>query len=314
MSTWDEKYKRNLAAYDEQIKKQFADNDTLHQGMKDSVQSTYEGSIADQNEGYEELSRANEVQKYINAREVAENNANLGLTDSGLNRTQQTAVQLSASNEEARIQRARQSAVAALTREMNAKLADIETSRLSSRSSIQQGYEKLASDAATSAYKADVEAETARVKAQQDTKKEDLSKLVEHLKENSLDKKYCAKLIDEYAYKYGIDDSSSEMMALLKIPDITLEDLDDAVLGNISDNQEYIPLQKRKWAVVSNGGVNGFMGLGKLFGNIDDNATVTDGENTYTMAKLSEELQKEGLSREDAKNWIVWLQHHLGVH
>lgn len=314
MSTWDEKYKRNLAAYDEQIKKQIADSDAIYNKQNETVKSIYEGQIGDEEQAYDDLSRQNEVQKYINAREVAENNANLGLTDSGLNRTQQTAVQLSASNQEAKIQRARQSAVEALTREMNSKLADIETSRISSEASIRSGYEQLASDAATSAYKADVEAETARVKAQQDTKKEDLSKLVEHLKENSLDKKYCAKLIDEYAYKYGIDDSSSEMMALLKIPDITLEDLDDAVLGNISDNQEYIPLQKRKWAVVSNGGVNGFMGLGKLFGNIDDNATVTDGENTYTMAKLSEELQKEGLSREDAKNWIVWLQHHLGVH
>ena len=314
MSTWDEKYKRNLAAYDEQIKKQFADNDTLHQGMKDSVQSTYEGSIADQNEGYEELSRANEVQKYINAREVAENNANLGLTDSGLNRTQQTAVQLSASNEEARIQRARQSAVEALTREMNSKLADIETSRISSEASIRSGYEQLASDAATETIKAQISAENERIKASESDRKDDLSRLVAHLKENSYDKEYCAKLIDEYAYKYEIDDSSSEMMALLKIPDITLEDLDNAVFGNTSNNDEYIPLQKRNWTVVSNGGVNGFMGLGKLFGNIDDNATVTDGENTYSMAKLSEALQKEGLSKEDAKNWIVWLQKDLGVH
>lgn len=228
MSKWDEKYKRNLAAYDEQIKKQFADNDTLHQGMKDSVQSTYEGSIADQNEGYEELSRANEVQKYINAREVAENNANLGLTDSGLNRTQQTAVQLSASNEEARIQRARQSAVAALTREMNAKFADIETSRLSSRSSIQQGYEKLASDAATSEVKAELEAENERIKAAGDSLKQyrnAYSKLISDaadIDESAGDDIKLAKLYD-FIDSYDVDlepennYTNAELRELLKL-------------------------------------------------------------------------------------------------
>lgn len=171
MATWDEYYKKNLAATEEQMKKQIADSDAIYNKQNETVKSIYEGQIGDEEQAYDDLSRQNEVQKYINAREVAENNANLGLTDSGLNRTQQTAVQLSASNQEAKIQRARQSAVEALTREMNSKLADIETSRISSEASIRSGYEQLASDAATSAYKADVEAETERVRAQQDSLK-----------------------------------------------------------------------------------------------------------------------------------------------
>ena len=104
------------------------------------------------------------MQKLINEREVAENMANLGLTDSGLNRTQQTAVQLSAANNSAKIQRQKQSYYQALERELTAKLADIETSRLSSEAQLRLNYNDKVASLAGTWRQADIDAETERQK------------------------------------------------------------------------------------------------------------------------------------------------------
>lgn len=167
----DSYYKKNMAAFDESMKKSIADSDAIFANQKQNVTNTYNSSIELSKQQYDEDLRANEVQKYINKREVAENNANLGLTDSGLNRTQMTAVQLSASNNAAKIERDRTNMVNALTIEMNTKLAEIENNRISAEASIRSGYEKQAMDAAVDSYEADVaaaqKAEEARIKAQE---------------------------------------------------------------------------------------------------------------------------------------------------
>lgn len=164
----DEYIKRAEKKYAAQKEQAISDNNSDYAKTEETIKSLYQGKIEETEMKYDDLSRQNEVQKYINAREVAENNANLGITDSGLNRTQQTAVQLSASNNEAKIQRTRQSGVDALVREMTVDLSENETNRANSVKAIKQYYEGLASSEGAAAYKADVEAETARIKAQQE--------------------------------------------------------------------------------------------------------------------------------------------------
>lgn len=163
--SYEERLKQNLAASSAQMNQAIADNKAIYDKQAKTVTDNYTGQIAESGKEYDDLERQNAVQKLINEREVAENMANLGLTDSGLNRTQATAVQLSASNNAAEIQRQKQSMVDSLTREMNAYLSEIETGRISSESSIRQQYEQAASDAAMESYKADVEAETERQEA-----------------------------------------------------------------------------------------------------------------------------------------------------
>lgn len=169
--TQDEYIKKAAEKYAARQKQEIDDNTSEYAKTEETIRGLYQGKIEETEAKYDDLSRQNEVQKYINAREVAENNANLGLTDAGLNRTQQTAVQLSASNNEAKIQRTRQSGVDALVREMTVDLSENETNRANSEKAIKQYYEGLASSEGTAAYKADVEAATARVKAQQDSLK-----------------------------------------------------------------------------------------------------------------------------------------------
>ena len=80
-----------------------------------STQNYYDKQIGDTKTAYDSEYQKNAVQKLINEKKIAETNANLGLTDSGLNRTQQTAAQLSYANQKGKIDLARQSALDNLT-------------------------------------------------------------------------------------------------------------------------------------------------------------------------------------------------------
>ncbi len=225
--SYDERYKKNLAAYEKDMNSDIDENTAKYDKRAKTTTELYEGEIADTNLLYEDDLRANEVQKYINAREVAENNANLGLTDSGLNRTQQTAVQLSASNNAAKIERQRQSAVDELRRLMMADIAEIEDEKFSSEQSIGSGYKQMASEAASESYKADVEAANEYNKLLLEasnkattTKNTDYQFLLEEVANNKADPNYCANLIAQHGIKYSLNTSDPEILSLLKRAEI----------------------------------------------------------------------------------------------
>lgn len=156
-STYDEIRKYVDELYSSKKAQALADNDAAYKQQSDTVRSLYEGQIADSGQEYDDLERQNAVQKLINERTVAENMANMGLTDSGLNRTQQTAVQLSAANNSAKIARERQSMVNSLTREMNSMLADIEMNRSNAAQSINQSYDSMIDSAAQEQYQTNMD-------------------------------------------------------------------------------------------------------------------------------------------------------------
>ena len=73
-----------------------------------------------------------------------------------------------------------------------------------------------------------------------------------------------------------------------------------------------------EWELVGNGGWNGFLGIGKLFNNVDDNATARfkndDGTyTTYRMDDLSKYLQNNGYSKDEAIAYIKKLQTKVGI-
>jgi len=135
------------------------------ESQKQVVNDTYGKQIDDTKSSYAEQQKLNEIQKYINERTISENMANSGLSDSGLNATQQTAVQLSYANNKSKIENAMNSAVENFRLEMNSKLTDIENTRLSDESSIRQSYDNAALSAAQKEYNTEYDAETERYKA-----------------------------------------------------------------------------------------------------------------------------------------------------
>ncbi len=139
---------------------------------KQTITDNYGAQIKEAETAYDDQHRINAVQKLINERQVAESMANNGLTNSGLNRTQQTAVQLSYANQKAQLDRQRQSAIDALNREMMAYITQADTQAAADIASIENTYAQNRQSYVTSMEQADAAKaatiEAARIKAEQE--------------------------------------------------------------------------------------------------------------------------------------------------
>ncbi len=131
-----------------------------------TVNDNYDFSVAEAGKAYDESYRENAIQKLINERQVAESMANMGITNSGLSRSQQTAVQLSYANQKAALDRQKQQQIGTLERDRATALSDIAANRQAAIDSINQYYDGLELDRANSRYNTDVTAETERIKAE----------------------------------------------------------------------------------------------------------------------------------------------------
>lgn len=120
---------------------------------------TYNKSIEDTTSAFEDEYQKNAVQKLINEKQIAERNANLGLTDSGLNRTQQTAVQLGYANQKGNIDIAKRKALDNLSSNLAAYVTEINNERESNKLSVNQYYDQQNNTIATTMYNSDVNAE-----------------------------------------------------------------------------------------------------------------------------------------------------------
>lgn len=112
--------KRNdaAAAYDKSLQ------DTYSNLIKDQKAVANEQIAAvdqDYQTGYDNA----EIQAEINRRQIANNMANAGLTDSGLNRTQQTAVEIAKSNQQNAVTQQKNAAVSSLRQQLNDYIANI---------------------------------------------------------------------------------------------------------------------------------------------------------------------------------------------
>lgn len=129
------------------------------------IKDSYNKSTEDTKIAYESEYERNAVQKLINEKSIAERNANLGLTDSGLNRTQQTATELSYANQKGDIDLARRNALDTLNINLTSAIDTINQELETNKFSINQTYDQLNAQTATDMRNADIEAETELQKA-----------------------------------------------------------------------------------------------------------------------------------------------------
>lgn len=152
-----------------------AASDKVYDTQKQQTQGTYNRQIQDTNNSYEDMYRENAVQRLINERKIAEDMAGLGLTDSGLNRTQQTAVQLSYANSKNKIDVNRQKAVDTLTASLADAVSRIDANKLAAAEKIRSSYESSWNSAAQSTYAKELEEQTKRVEANIKAQKEQIA-------------------------------------------------------------------------------------------------------------------------------------------
>ncbi len=158
---YNEIYNQRKASLDDAIKK----SQERYGIQTSAVQDSFNSQIADAKESYEDQYRQNAIAKEISARQLAERMANLGLTDSGLNRTQQTAIETAYINNKGEINRARQKAVDALNLAMTQKLNEIKINQSNEESGLINNYNSAVSTEAQNIYKANQNEITAREKA-----------------------------------------------------------------------------------------------------------------------------------------------------
>lgn len=72
-------------------------------------------------------------------------------------------------------------------------------------------------------------------------------------------------------------------------------------------------IDQSEWALDDNGGANGFLGLGKVLGNIDDNGSVSTPFGVIKMKDLYNTLVSKGVSKDAAKKYVVNIQKTYGI-
>ncbi|MBO5089453.1 MAG: hypothetical protein J6C27_00870 [Clostridia bacterium] len=130
----------------------------IHDLQAEQVNKAHAAGVKEIGTAYDDQQRAVAVQKLINERKVAESMANLGLTDSGLNRTQQTAVQLSAANAAYNLNRQKQADINAYNLDRDSKLSTIEQNRISATAGVDETYDGLEAEYEAAQAKAAAEA------------------------------------------------------------------------------------------------------------------------------------------------------------
>lgn len=173
----NEKTKQQQAEYEAKRKQAAEDyinryNQAANIASKPVIEG-YEKDIAKVPQQYAAGFNANAVQERINAKNVAERMANMGMTDSGLNRTQQTALTLQRGNADARLREQQQNAIDELTRALNEYKAQQSANKLQNAGNIYQQADvdtannltslyNSARDTATNLYGTNVSANTAQ--------------------------------------------------------------------------------------------------------------------------------------------------------
>lgn len=164
-SSYDEYYKKLYESGKGSVSKQETALDKAAQAEKDLINKAaneeldlinqdYETSVAEAKQGYEDAFRRNATQRAINERYLERKAAEMGLTDSGLNRTQQTANQLSYANQNAALDAGLLKDVNTLSAAMKARKMEVERNRSNNLSAVdtnlESGKAKLWSDYDTS--------------------------------------------------------------------------------------------------------------------------------------------------------------------
>lgn len=217
LSSYYRKYDaENLDALNQQ--KQII-NQTADASIK-MIEDAGNAQIKEAEHAYDGVINTANVQKLINERAVAERMSNMGLTDSGLNRTQQTAIELSRSNAINNANIARQKQIDALALAVSQQVGQINIQRNTDIMNADLTYNANRDSWASSMYDADQQAAAARYKArldrdakmaqmQIDAENERLdarNKLFEKLYDEELTNSQKANYINSFNRKYGEDD------------------------------------------------------------------------------------------------------------
>lgn len=264
-----------------QTKKDAAESDkkTINAYADDSVQAItdgYNADVSETNESYEDAFRKNDVQVKLNERYLERKAAEMGLTDSGMNRTQMTANQISYANQKGTLTAQRQKAIDTLAAAMRSNIREIETKR---NDSLAQVESTLNNDIAqiNADYASSVREQAANTyNAQNENTANWLSKydsFLANLINEDFSPEYKLNLIENFSDTYGFESIKQANDALKRAG---LDEYYYSEDGMLQQTEEALEQQKNNKTYTirkTNDTANGFLGLKGLFGGIDSNDT-----------------------------------------
>lgn len=249
-----------------------AAKDTANANIK-LIEDNYGTQIADAKAAYDPLFRQNEIQRAVNERFLERKAAEMGLTDSGLSRTQQTANQLSYGNQNAEYMRQRQKTVDTLKAAMDAKILEQNTNLNTNIAGIKTTYADKRTADAVSSYNKYIEESTKAAKTADDQFNDLYNTLKSEYKANNSDdlgaaldetkiSPVHAAMIYEYQKQNGLPTNSTQMKMLLNAAGISAEDYEAEAnnlyyLENGDNVKEIVPTMTSKAKQVLNT-INGF--------------------------------------------------------
>lgn len=261
---------------------------------------------------YQSAYDTNAIQQKINERQVAERMANLGLTDSGLNRTQQTAINIQRANADASLTQQKNAAI----NNLKEQIADVVASgELQKQQTAAESRYNLAQTNNTLYNNLMDNAESKAVSYANNWQEQQTA--IQKAKIKAQGKTTNGSTETPFSDDSGTNYTKPTKEILQKALSIKIAKGDQAYMDYISNLgaydvesiDDYVNTYSNvnHWTVNDKGGIN-------WFGGIDNNASVKDSYgNVYTMKELYDLLVSAGMDKSKAKNYVMNLQFSQGL-
>lgn len=216
MSQWNKDYdkyiKENTAATNKKIEQRSAGLNQIVDNATNQAVGKVQTEIDKLPTAYQSAYDVNAIQQKINEREVAERMANLGLTNSGLNRTQQTAINIQRSNADAALTQQKNAATASLKQQIADLYASGESQKAQNKLNVYNTYmDELESGAVNYAnnqatnranvQSAKIKAQQSQIEAEQKANASDNALLPDFLTDNKAELEQQFLNLDDAAFQ-----------------------------------------------------------------------------------------------------------------
>lgn len=198
---------------DAQAKVKIEQSNQIYDNQIAETEKIYNQQIEDSDASYAKMYDRANVQRIVNERYAKEMAANMGLSNSGYNRTQQTQIMLAYGNAVLETDYQKTAAANSIRSQLASIKADIETRKAQSAFDIQDAYDRQAVDTYNQQLAAEQAAAAARESALQSAARQqqkDYDSLKEKLISSDYTDKQKALEIHSYCSRYGV--SAEEML------------------------------------------------------------------------------------------------------
>nr|DAF67560.1 MAG TPA: hypothetical protein [Caudoviricetes sp.] len=331
-SEWEKKWQRDKDTAKAGVNQTYNTSSEAAEGwlktVKDNAAQARDAELDRQNREYRDRHDLAAAQEFLNRRKTNEAMANSGLSDSGLNRTQQTAISIARGNQDAALTRQQQDARDAtfaayddLVAKHEAELAEKKFANEQARQAALLEIDNDYDNKVAAMYKAEAEAKQAAAKQAAENQKMLQDAYLAILKQTNGDTAQADQLMQKL---YGVSLSGGQAQTGTGATAKTYTTTDGSTV-NTPFSQMTFKKTKNTW--------NGPAGLGSLLnaigggnvekgavkqgtlGNVDwndefylDGSYFADGKGrTMTTSAIEKELLNEGLSKAEARRMLLEL-------